>query len=110
MSCNRENVSWQSKDGSWNLAFYEFWNVDRDKEDWDYEWDVEYGSDFHWVTTGHASREAAREAWTSANPGGGTVIAYTPESAAQCDALDAQAEAAKKELKQDSYSGAGVWR
>lgn len=37
MSVNRENVIWQSADGTWNRGFYAY-------DTWgeDHEWDVEY--------------------------------------------------------------------
>lgn len=94
MSVNRENVTWQSSNGKWNLAFYDFYNVrGDDDEDFDPEWDVEYTDDFNWVSTGHATREAADNSWMGANPGGGTHIEFTPENAKYCAALDAKAAA-----------------
>lgn len=70
MSFHRENVIWQSPDGTWNLAFYrahECWSSD---EDYDPEWDVEYDySSFSWLSRGHVSMDAARQSWNGANPG-----------------------------------------
>lgn len=93
MSCNRENVIWQSKDGTWSRAFYEFWTVNEDSDDFDSEWDVEYGDNFNWVSVGHPSEDAAERSWKGANPGGWTVVGYSPATASQCDALDAKAKA-----------------
>ena len=99
MSVNRENVIWQSADGSWSRAFYEFWPVGEDDEDWDYEWDVEYGSDFNWVSSGWATEEAAHDSWTGANPGGSETVAYSAETAALCEALDAKARDLRERLQ-----------
>lgn len=74
MSCNRENVTWKSRDGKWSIGFFECYPVNQDSDDWDYEWDVEYNDDaFDWASTGHDSEEAAYQAWNGANPGGTTV-------------------------------------
>lgn len=96
MSCNRENTIWQSKDGTWSRGFYEFWPVNQDDPDWDFEWDVEYGDQFHWVRTGLPSRQAAEECWDGANPGGYDSVAWSPESAAECERLDKLAAACKE--------------
>jgi hypothetical protein len=72
MSFNRENVIWESEDGSWNRGFfYVRWTGD------DPEWDVEYDFDaFEWVSTGHPDERAAHASWQGANPGGGYVVSY----------------------------------
>lgn len=91
MSCNRENVLWQSKDGTWNRAFYECFDVgDPDDEDWDYEWDVEYGEDFEWLSLGQATKDAAMNAWDGSNPGGWDECAYAGHPA-ECDRYDVKA-------------------
>lgn len=95
MSFNRKNVVWQSKDGTWNRAFYEFWEVDTDDDGFDPEWDVEYGEDFNWVSTGHPTLEAAEESWNGANPGDWDEYPYSPANAAACDAFDQKAQAFK---------------
>jgi hypothetical protein len=101
VSVNRENVIWQSADGSWNRGFYEFHNVGDDQEDWDYEWGVEYDRDeFNWVSTGHPSEQTARDSWSGSNPGGSEVVAYTAESAEYSAELDAMAEKLKQEQRQ----------
>lgn len=74
MSVNRENVTWQSKDGKWNRGFYAFHQTGED-----FEWDVEYESYFNWVSLGHSSKEKADKAWNGANPGGGWVIPFNPD-------------------------------
>lgn len=93
MGVNRENVVWQSEDGTWNRAFWDFYPVNQDDEDWDYEWDVEYTDEFNWVSTGHTTLEAALASWTGSNPYGHDEVAYTPETAARCTRLDAKARA-----------------
>jgi hypothetical protein len=88
MSKNRENVIWQSEDGTWNRGFYDFYYINEDDDDFDDEWDVEYTDDFGWVSLGHATEEAAYESWDGCNPGGYTVMAFTPENAkwiAECE-------------------------
>lgn len=91
MSVHRENVTWKSRDGTWNRGFYDYYSVNRDSEDWDYEWDVEYNYDtFNWVSTGHATEEAANDAWRGANPGSGEVH-YIPSP--ETDLFDTMAKA-----------------
>lgn len=80
MSCNRENVVWQSADGTWNCGHWAFHPVNQDDPNWDFEWDVEYEDHFHAVTVGHPSEHDAQQAWSKAggaNPGGGTTVPYT---------------------------------
>lgn len=89
MSVNRENVVWQSKDGSWNIGFYAYEEINPDSPDFDYEWDVEYDfSRFFWASTGHRSMEDAIRSWGGANPGGHTEVAYSRKTAKQCTKLD----------------------
>jgi len=92
MSFNRENVIWQSPDGTWSRGFYEV--VWTDPEG-DPEWDVEYGSDFEWVSTGHPTEEAAHDSWDGSNPGGSWTQTYSPESASECARLDEKAAKCK---------------
>lgn len=93
MSFNRENVVWQSSDGTWSRGFFtvhEMWDV----EDFDPEWDVEYDtSTFEWASVGHATEEAAYAAWDGANPGGSTVLEWTadPGTQARCARYDVMA-------------------
>ena len=95
MSFNRENVTWQAPDGTWSLGFFEVtWTGE------DPEWDVEYGSKFCWVTTGHATEDAAYAAWDGANPGGGDVM-VGPQPA-----FDAEVERIKALRNQSSRN---VW-
>lgn len=73
MSFNRENVIWQSRDGSWNRGFYTVHSSagGGDDEYYDPEWDVEYDyGSFEWVSTGHLTQEKAWDSWDGANPGG----------------------------------------
>ena len=83
MSFNRENIIWQSADGTWNRGFYEVaWQGDGDPE-----WDVEYGGEFWWVSIGHPSQEAAHSAWDGSNPGGYTMVSHAdhPDAADRLD-------------------------
>lgn len=86
MSFNRENIVWQSADGTWSRGFYEVFE-NFDAEDFDPEWDVEYGADFEWLASGLPTEEAALEAWDGANPGGHHVVLHRkdPTWAAQLD-------------------------
>lgn len=84
MSCNRENITWETKDGKWNIGFYAFHEVaPEDDEDFDYEWDVEYDNDTFWfVSTGHATSQQAMDAYCRqhSNPGGGWASSYKGNS------------------------------
>jgi hypothetical protein len=106
MSCNRENVTWQSEDGTWSRGFFDFYDVGSDDENWDYEWGVEYSHDeFCWVTTGHPTREDAEDVWQGANPGGRSGVPYSAENAEQCARYDKMAAALKAQGGQ-GYDGA----
>lgn len=90
MSFNRENVCWQSKDGTWSLAFYECYeNPDCE----DPEWDVTYGDDFEWVSIGHSTSEAAENSWHGANPGGGEMVEWSEHTSKTCERFDSKAQA-----------------
>ncbi len=97
MSCNRENVTWQSADGTWNRGFYRCYDVgDTSDPDWDYEWDVDYDFDrFEWVSVGHKTREAAHDSWNGANPGGTIISEFNPKYIKETELYD---EMAKKLL------------
>lgn len=83
VSKNRENIVWQSADGTWNRGFFSFYSTgDTSDPDYDDEWDVEYDtSTFHWVSVGHATEDGAWRSWTGANPGGGSVLSFEPDRA-----------------------------
>lgn len=84
MSKNREHVIWESKDGSWNIGFYQFVQTGEDEE-----WDVEYiYSEFFWARTGFKTSDLARRAWTGANPGADYTINDYSTSAGACDEYD----------------------
>lgn len=78
MSVNRENVVWQSEDGTWSRGFYDYYDTkSHDDEDYDFEWDVDYHYDsFRWVSAGHSTEEQARRSWDGANPGGSETVEY----------------------------------
>ena len=90
MSVNRENVTWQSQNGTWNIGFYTVIEPSFDSrgEDYDREWDVDYDFDtFWWASTGHHSAAAADASWRGANPGTGTTVPYKG-NAAECNRYD----------------------
>lgn len=96
MSFNRENVAWQSQDGTWNLGFYRV--LERfgysDDEDYDPEWDVDYDyENFDWLSTGHPSLDAARASWNGANPG----MWVTESNVARVVELDEMADRFRKQ-------------
>lgn len=80
MSKTRENVTWQSPDGTWNRGFYECYTTgDYDDPDFDHEWDVDYHYDvFEWVSAGHATSDAANNAWGGVNPGVRHIVTFDP--------------------------------
>lgn len=87
VSFHRENVVWQSEDGTWNRGFYtaneQFWI-----DDYDPEWDVDYDySSFDSVSTGHPTKQAALDSWTGANPGGHTEAAPSAARLAELEAM-----------------------
>lgn len=89
MSFNRENVIWQSENGTWSIGFYKvMWTGE------DPEWDVDYDYDhFEWVSTGHRSESEAASSWTGANPGGSEVPPSGASTKAERKRLDNMAEA-----------------
>lgn len=95
MSKNRENVLWQSENGTWNRGFFSFWEVgDTSDPDFDDEWDVEYNYDeFFWASTGHTSEVAAEKAWRGPNPGGWERLVHTDADASDAARYDAMAAA-----------------
>ena len=99
MSCNRENVTWQSPDGTWNIGFFEFYDVaPEDDEEWDYEWDVEYDhSRFWFLSQGNRTPEAAMLAYSrqNANPGGTMEVCWEGNQE-ECRRYDEMAEDAKR--------------
>lgn len=89
MSFNRENVIWQSADGTWNRGFYTVHDTGDWGDDYDPEWDVEYDtSSFEWVATGLATEQGAIDVWDGANPGGWSFVRWCPEMAAECERYD----------------------
>lgn len=93
MSVNRENVVWQSKDGSWNRGFFAFEQVNEDSEDFDYEWDVEYDyGHFYWASTGHGTKAQAVNSWRGANPSSWDVSPYIDGNKEENNHYDLMAE------------------
>lgn len=97
MSVNRENITWQSKDKTWNIGFYTCIPGDSYDDDYDSEWDADYDfNSFEWVSTGHSTEREAELAWRGANPGGGSVMNYSTKNAKDIAALDLMALYCKK--------------
>lgn len=113
MSYHWENVTWQSRDGSWNRGFYTRlsrepnYGSESDGEDYDSEWDDDFDlNSFDTVRTGFRSATSAAEWMPYGNPGGTAVIYYRGNSK-ECKALDQLAffhfhpeEKAKQERKE----------
>lgn len=100
VSFSRENVTWQSKDGRWNLGFFETTWVGSESDGYDPEWDVEYDfSKFEWVSTGHATEQAAHDSWDGANPGGGIGPVPYKGNSKDCKEYDAMAVACQKQTR-----------
>ena len=90
MSLYRENVIWQSADGTWSRGFYTtYLTGDPGREDYDHEWAVDYDYDeYWWASTGHPNSEAAERSWRGANPGTQEKVPYTPENIALVEKYD----------------------
>lgn len=96
MSVNRENVTWQSEDGTWSRGFFEHYDVETEKDDWDFEWDVEYDhSAFIWASGGHPTAEAANASWEGASPGYSLTVPWEGHEA-ECASYDAMAAKLKE--------------
>ncbi len=79
MSFNRENVTWQNANGTWNMAFYVVAWVDPEgDEEWDVEYDYTrfepYGYALRQETPDKAYAVATRD---RANPGGTYEVPYS---------------------------------
>lgn len=91
MSVNRENVTWQRADGTWAIGFWDYYSVNTDSPDFDYEWDVAYSDQFREVHFGKTPDEAyASYTRFNANPGGTHMAENTPENADYIAALEAK--------------------
>lgn len=76
MSYNRENVVWQSQNGTWNIGFFATIQTNFN-DDYDDDWDVEYlWDEFEWASTGHSTSTEATNAWYGVNPGGCNILPY----------------------------------
>lgn len=99
MSYNWDNVTWQSRDGSWNRGYFKRISMADSPDSWrepelgyDSEWDDEFdGSQFESVGTGFSTLEAARDFHSpSGNPGSSSEVPYRGNARA-CKALDLMA-------------------
>lgn len=98
MSFNRENVTWQSKDGTWNMAFFRVTWEGSEADGYDPEWDVEYDYnefDLYVYATKKSSPDAAYEYVRdrTSNPGGSWVVSRQV-NAELCDKYDTMLAAA----------------
>ena len=78
MSFNRENVTWQNADGTWNMAFYVVAWVDPEgDEEWDVEYDYGRFEPYDYARN-CATPDDAYEVATKrrANPGGTWIVSY----------------------------------
>jgi hypothetical protein len=93
MSFHRENVIWQSPNGTWSRGFYDFFYTGDDPE-----WDVEYDMTvFNWCSTGHATEDEAHASWNGANPGGYHFYPYKGETNSIAKELDLMAKLYREE-------------
>jgi hypothetical protein len=86
MSRNRENVTWQSKDKTWNIGFFLCTPHGSEYDGYDPEWDVDYDYDrFEQVFMGHKTVEEAKRAASRSygNYGGSTICRWDKENAGQ---------------------------
>ena len=104
MSLNRENMIWQSADGTWNRGFFVVLPGDTSDPDYDDEWDVDYDqSSFDWVSTGLPTEEAAHRSWHGANPGGSNTA--SSDQADHFDDMAAKLYARKNTNQYAQYFG-----
>lgn len=104
MSYNWDNVTWQSKDRSWNRGFFKRISMADHPGAWedpdagyDPEWDDDFDhSHFALVNTGFATEEEANDSsGPCGNPGWSTSMKYWGNAKA-CQALDKLAAKADK--------------
>ena len=103
MSTNRENVTFQTADGKWNIGFWDFyvWGDD-------YEWDVTYSEGSFWYASmGHDTPELAYQAYTRnhSNPGGTCRIEYAGNEK-QCELYLEYAKKLTLEAKKPAHHSA----
>lgn len=88
MSCHWENVTWESKDGSWNRGYYKRISYGTFSPNYDSEWDDDFDfTDFDYVKVGLSSENEALDYKPHGNPGGTNVIPYRGNSK-ECKDLD----------------------
>ena len=110
MSVNREHVVWQSSNGLWNIGFWDFFEVNQDDDNFDYEWDVQYTDEFNFVVRNLATQEMAENAWRGrmANPGGAEIVEYSEANAKLCETYDKRADAYFAERNANRLKGWGA--
>lgn len=95
MSYNWENVVWESKDGLWNVGFFErISGGSYDDDEYDSEWDDEFNlSAFCFASRCHNTSDAASRAWDGANPGGTYEVKYSRATAKDIEEYNNMAKA-----------------
>lgn len=90
MSYNWENIIWQNKDKTWGIGFYERIETNGPvDDDYDDEWDDEFDqSKFCFASIGHPDIQSASNAWSGANPGGGSILEYSREASKEIENLN----------------------
>lgn len=111
MSFNRENVIWQSPDGTWNRGFFavDGHECGMDEEycgDDTHEWCATYSKEFDWVSTGHATEEEAHASWDGVNPGGSEIVSYEPDSQGHLDWISEYEDRAAKHYERATQQAA----
>ena len=94
MSFNRDNVVWQSEDGTWSRGFFGA-DVYGDDPEWDVEYDYQR---FEWASTGHRTERSAEDSWHGANPGMHTIWLHAADPD-RCRNFDGMAQALKARVR-----------
>lgn len=104
MSFHRENVVWQSKDGTWSRGVFDTTWVGSESDGYDPEWDVEYDfSKFSWVSTGHATMDKAVASWDGVNLGGFASYESYEDNPKEHDEYDRMAAECKQRDRERGY-------
>jgi hypothetical protein len=91
MSLYHANITWQSPDGTWSTGFSALITPDGDGpwDQWEHEWDAEYGyGTFEAVYTGHPDEDAAMDAAVDDHGNPGTFEVERPVSYPAREAYD----------------------
>lgn len=86
MSLTRQNVTWESADGTWSRASFYVTYCESDPDDVEYDY-----TRFDWASIGHGTEQEATRSWEGINAGGGWFEQHSPSSADQCAEYDRMA-------------------